>query len=104
MLKEFVAVAKVGDLAEGQMIMVEPAGEEILLARVNGEYFAIDNWCTHTGGMLSEGFLYGYEVECPIHEGRFDLRTGLATQEPATDPEVAYAVRVEGDDILVGPK
>ena len=103
MLSEFVKVAKVGDLAEGEMMLVTPNGEEVLLARINGDYFAIDNWCSHTGGMLDQGELLGYEVECPIHEGRFDLRTGEATQYPAEEPQMPYAVRVEGDDILLGP-
>ena len=106
MLTEFVKVASVGDLEDNQMILVNPGSEDILLARVNGEYFAIDDWCTHAAGMLHQGFLHpeNCEVECPIHEGHFDLRTGEATMLPAEDPEQAYAVRIEGDDILVGPK
>ncbi len=104
MLAEWVTVAKVGELAEGEMMMVEANNEEILLALVEGNYYAMDNWCTHTGGMLDQGFLIGYEVECPIHEGRFDLRTGEPTQFPAEEPMTPYAVRVEGDEILVGPR
>ena len=104
MLGEFVKVAKVGDLADGDMMLVTPNNEEVLLARVNGEYFAVDNWCTHTGGMLDQGELFEYEIECPIHEGRFDVRTGEPTQFPAEEPVTSYAVRIEGDDILVGPQ
>ena len=103
MLSEFVKVAKVGELAEGEMMMVAPNGEEVLLAHINGDYFAMDNWCSHTGGMLDQGELLGYEVECPIHEGRFDLRTGEATQFPPEEAQQPYAVLIEGDDILVGP-
>ena len=106
MLTEFVKVASVGDLEDNQMMIVNPGSEDILLARVNGDYFAIDDWCTHAAGMLHQGYIHpkNYEVECPIHEGHFDLRTGEATMLPAEDPTQAYAVRVEGDDILVGPK
>ena len=103
MLSEFVKVATVGELAEGEMMMVTPNGVEVLLAHIKGEYFAIDNWCSHTGGMLDQGELLEYEVECPIHEGRFDLRTGEATQFPAEEDQQPYAVRIEGDDIFVGP-
>ena len=53
--------------------------------------------------MLDQGTLVGIEVECPLHEGRFDLRTGQDTNPPADEPVAAFAVRVEGDDVLVGP-
>ena len=106
MLSEFVRVGTVGDIAPGEMQTIEVAGEYILVARIGDEYFALDGFCTHAEGFLSEGYLLEEycEVECPIHEGAFHLRTGEVTNPPAEDPIVAYDVRIEGDDILVGPK
>ena len=95
---------RVGDLADGEMVQVHAEGEDILLARVGDEFFAIDNWCTHRDGMLDEGELDGYQVECPLHTGRFDVRTGAPTAAPATRPVRAFAVHREDDDILVGPR
>ena len=105
-LTEWVTVAKVGDLDDNDMMMVTAGPEEILLAQVGGCYYAIDNWCTHAGGMLDQGILHtqNVEVECPLHEGYFHLETGAARVPPAEEDAISYAVKVEGDDILIGPK
>ena len=105
-LTGWVTVAKVGDLADNDMMMVTAGPEEILLALVDGNYYAIDNWCTHAGGMLDQGVLHTetLEVECPIHEGYFHLVTGAARLPPAEEDTIAYAVKVEGDDIRIGPQ
>ena len=103
---EFEKVATVGDLEDGQMIQVHAGGMDLNLARIGDEYFAMDNWCTHASAMLNMGFLHTdtCEIECPVHEGMWDLRTGQPTNEPADDPTMVFPVKVEGDDILVGPK
>lgn len=100
----FVPVARVGDLADGAMMLVTPEGEEITLARVGDEYFAFDALCSHAFGVLDQGDLIGHEVQCPIHTGRFDVRTGRPTCPPALRPIATYAVRIEGEQVLVGPK
>lgn len=102
-LPEFVRVASTHDLADGEMRLVSAAGERVVLVRIGGEYYAIGWLCSHALGLLSQGQLDGYEVECPIHEGRFDVRTGQPTREPPEEPIPVYPVRVEGEDILVGP-
>jgi nitrite reductase/ring-hydroxylating ferredoxin subunit len=106
MLSKFVKVAKTGELAEGKMIMVKAENDEILLAWVGGKYYAINNICSHQGGWLDQGDLHAesLEIQCPLHDGRFDLQTGQATREPCIDAVDSYGVRVEGDDILVGPR
>ena len=105
MLTEFTKVACTGDLAPGQMRTIKLDREYVLLARLGSEYFALDGFCSHADGFLADGYLHENlcEVECPIHEGCFNLRTGAVTNPPAEVPVVAYAVRIEGDDILVGP-
>lgn len=101
----FVKVAKARDLAEGGMVAVLVGDTEILLARVQGQYYAVSNVCSHADAWLDQGELRPatWEVQCPLHQGRFDLRTGHPTAGPAYQPVQVYAVRVAGEDILVGP-
>lgn len=106
MLTEFTKIAEVGDVAPGQMRTCRTGSEYVLLARIGDEYFALDGFCSHADGFLADGYLLGEycEVECPIHEGAFNLRTGAVTNPPAEVPVVAYEVRIEGSDILAGPR
>ena len=77
------------------------AGESVCIVNIEGNYFAIGNVCTHLGGPLNEGTLEGYDVECPWHGFRFDVRTGNPTKPPALQPVPSYEVKVEGNDILL---
>ncbi len=106
MLTEFTKLAQVGDLAPGQMRTIRVGREYVLLARVGDEYFALDGFCSHADGFLADGYLYQEccEVECPIHEGAFDLRTGEVRNPPAEEPIVVYDVRIEDGEILAGPR
>jgi 3-phenylpropionate/trans-cinnamate dioxygenase ferredoxin subunit len=106
MLTEFVKVASKNDLADNSMMSVTVGKDEFVLARVEGEYFALAGWCSHENGLLAEGQLHAdtCEVECPVHEAYFDLKTGNATALPADRPVLTYPVKVEGDDILIGPQ
>jgi len=105
MLTEFVKVANVSDLAPSEMRTVKIDQEYVFIARIGDEYFALDGFCSHADGFLADGYLHENlcEVECPIHEGAFDLRTGEVTNPPAETPVVAYVVRIAGEDIMVGP-
>ena len=73
----------------------------IAVFRVGEEFFATDDTCTHAKFSLSEGYVEGDEVVCALHEARFCLRTGRVLSPPATVALRTYAVKVEGDDILV---
>jgi glycine betaine catabolism B len=98
---DFVKVAETTDIQSTMMKAIEAAGENICLINVEGKYYAIGNVCTHEGGPLAEGTLEGYEVECPWHGSKFDIRTGKVTRPPASEPESTYEVKVEGNDILI---
>ena len=97
----FVKVANVEDLQPSQMKAVEVENEIVCLANVEGKFYAIGNVCTHQGGPLADGSLSGYEVECPWHGSKFDVRTGKVTNPPAVRPEPAYELKVEGNSILI---
>ena len=102
-MEEFGKVASTADLSDGEVMLVEVGEERILLSNVEGSFYAIAEVCTHAEGPLSEGYVEDGEVECPWHGSRFDLRTGENANPPAAEPLQRYSVRVEGDDVLVGP-
>ena len=97
----FVKVANVGDLPADEMMLVAVDDERVLLANVEGSYYAISDTCSHEEEPLSEGYLEASEVECPWHGSLFDVKTGANTGPPAADPTPVYPVRVEGNDIMV---
>jgi nitrite reductase/ring-hydroxylating ferredoxin subunit len=104
MPQEFVKVAQAGQLPPGSMMLVQLGRlERILLVNVNGSYHAVEELCPHSGAALSEGDLYGEIVECPLHGSAFRVKTGEVLTPPAAEDLTVYQVRVEGDDILVGP-
>ena len=101
---EFVTVASTDEIPPGVMRKVSLGDKDVVLANVDGKYYAIGNVCTREEGPLDEGILDKYEIECPWHNSRFDLRTGAVTQGPADTPEPRYEIRVEGNSIRIRPK
>jgi ferredoxin-NADP reductase/nitrite reductase/ring-hydroxylating ferredoxin subunit len=99
--QDFVKVANTNDIQASKMKTVQVNGEDICVVNVEGKYYAISNICTHEGGPLADGTLDGYEVECPWHGSKFDVRTGEVTNPPATGPEPTYEVKVDGTSILI---
>lgn len=76
-------------------------GISIALYLVDGAYFATSDLCTHGQARLSEGYLDGFLIECPLHQGLFDVRTGEVEGPPCTKAVVAFPVRVEGEFLFV---
>ena len=99
--EDFVKVANTEDIQPSQMKEVEVNGQNICVANVDGKYYAIGSICTHEGGPLADGTLEGYEVECPWHNSKFDVRTGEVISPPASEPEPSYEVKVDGNSILI---
>lgn len=89
------------DLASGEVIGVEVGGRSIAIYDSDGQLFATDNICTHAYACLSDGWLDGGTIECPLHAARFDIRTGKVLDPPATEDLKTYAVRVIGDEIQI---
>jgi 3-phenylpropionate/trans-cinnamate dioxygenase ferredoxin subunit len=98
---EFVAVAKTGDIAVGQIRVVEVGEKRIALAHTEDGFYAIDDECTHDGGPLDQGELQGQLVECPRHGAKFDVKSGRAVVLPAVRPVRTYPVEIDGDDVKV---
>jgi len=97
----FVPVAKTGDVPRGAMIVVAIDRERIMIANVDGQFYALRDMCGHRNAPLSRGRLEGCIVECPLHFAQFDVRTGKLVDGPISADVPAYEVRVEGDTVLV---
>lgn len=94
-------MARASDIALGATKRVVVDGVEVLLCNVDGNFYAIEDVCTHDGGALDQGELEGERIRCPRHGAYFDVRTGDALTLPAIVPVQTYSVRVDGDDVYV---
>src|ERR1051325_10692496 len=101
MMEGYHKVADKKELQEGGLLKVEADDEAIVLSMINGRIYAMDAVCSHEGGPLEDGKVDGYEIECPWHGSKFDVRTGEVTNPPASEAEPTYEVKVDGNSILV---
>ncbi len=99
---EYVAVATVDELPNGARKLIEVDGRPLAVFNIAGAYYCIADVCSHDDGPVAEGDLYGFEIECPRHGARFDVRTGKVLTFPAIVDIPAYPVRVEGEEVLIG--
>ena len=97
----FVPVAKTGDVPLGAMIVVAIDRERIMIANVDGQFYALRDMCGHRNAPLSRGRLEGCIVECPLHFAQFDVRSGKLIDGPISADVPVYEVRVEGDTVFV---
>lgn len=98
----WVRAAARADLIQDDVVGAEVEGREVALYCIGDEVLATDNICTHGHARLSEGFLMDDCIECPLHQGQFNVRTGEPVTEPVTEPIRTYPVRLVGDDVEVG--
>jgi len=101
MSENWIDAAAFDDVREGDVTAVEVAGREIALYRVDGQLHATANICTHGQARLCDGFLEGHEIECPLHQGKFDVRTGRAVCAPVTEDIRTYPVKAMDGRVLL---
>ena len=101
MSDNWIDAGALADVPEGDVVGVQVGGREIALYEVEGEVFATDNICTHGHARMSDGFLEGREIECPLHQGKFDVCTGQALCAPLTEGIRTYAVRIENMRVML---
>lgn len=91
-----IQLCSVADLKPGTVTRVDDRGLPVPLAliKVGAEVFCVDDTCSHETASLADGWLEGHEIECPLHESRFDLRTGKPDCPPAREPIRTHAVQV----------
>ncbi len=98
---EFFKVAKTSVIPQGEKKLVEVDFVPVAIFNVSGEYYAIEDVCTHDGGPLAEGKLEGEEIMCPRHGARFNVKTGQALCMPAFESVECYEVKIENDELYV---
>lgn len=95
------------DLPPGSLKLVNAGGKDLVIANVDGNFYAMDNWCTHEQGNLSEGELNKNILTCPEHGAQFDVTTGKVVAGPdgeppdTISPEKGYKVSIQGNDVMV---
>ncbi len=94
-MSDWENVALATDLAEGERILVTLEDARIIVFNLGGEFYAIEDICTHDGGELASGEVEGDEIVCPRHGARFSIRTGEVTAAPAYEGLDTFPVRVE---------
>lgn len=98
----WVKVANAEDVPAGEMIAVAIEGKNLALYHLdNGEFHATENLCTHQFALLTDGWLEDCYIECPLHAGRFDVRTGKGQGDPIDEDVRVFAVKIEDGAVLV---
>ena len=99
---EFIPIARADEVEVGCALQVCIDGREPLaVVRLDDGFYVMDDTCTHGAASMSEGDVAGFEIECPFHGGRFNIRTGEPTAFPCVVPLQTYTVKVVGDEVCI---
>lgn len=102
--RKWYEVAQTSDLNPGEVMYVEVGNDPVALINLDGEFFALSDICTHQEASLSDGEVVGDEIECPLHGGAFEIRTGLPANFPVVVPVETYEVKVEGETVFAAKR
>lgn len=94
-------VAAAADVSDDMPVSVKVGEREIGIFALNGKYYALEDVCPHAYALLSQGFVDGDEVECPLHGAKFHIPSGKCTKEPGGRDLACFAVKREGDRLFV---
>jgi len=100
-MSQYRKVCLVTEISNGRTKCIERGGKKIAICNVDGEFYAIDDFCTHAYASLSDGNLCGEEIECPLHGARYNVKTGAATAPPAIQAVATYPVRINGEYVEI---
>jgi len=98
----YFPVAKISQVPEGQAVHLNVNGQAVLLCQVDGQFYAVSAICPHAGQKLYGGRLHGWEVVCPLHRARFDVRNGACTAAPAAESLHSFPVLLEAGKVSIG--
>ena len=101
MSDNWILAVELADLPEDDVIGINVNGHDIALYRTEDGVFASANLCSHGNARLSDGFLEDGEIECPLHQGRFCIKTGKAMCSPLTEGIATYPVQIEGEQVYL---
>ena len=94
-MSDWVRVGTTAELLPGEFRIVFDGDVAIAVFNIEGRFYAVEDVCTHDGGELAGGEIHGFEIECPRHGARFDLRTGAALCLPAYQPTATFPVKLD---------
>ncbi|KRB99494.1 naphthalene 1,2-dioxygenase [Hydrogenophaga sp. Root209] len=100
-MSNWIDAAAFDEVPQDDVVSVQVEGLDIALYGVEGVVYATDNLCTHGQARLCDGFLEGHEIECPLHQGKFDVRSGAPTCAPVTEAVKSYPVKIEGGRVFL---
>jgi 3-phenylpropionate/trans-cinnamate dioxygenase ferredoxin component len=100
-MSDFTRVCKTIDIPDPGKMVFEVEDRFVVVFHLDGAFYALDDCCTHDGGPLGEGIIDGFQIICPRHGARFDIRTGQAMCMPAVRSTPAHEVKVEGNEVFV---
>ena len=98
---QWTEAAAVDEVPADDVVGMQVGGRDIALYNVDGQIYATDNVCTHGRARLCEGFLEGHEIECPLHQGKFDVRDGKPTCAPVTEAIRSYPVKIDAGRVFL---
>ena len=99
--KHWIDALAADDLPTDDVMGMLVSGRDIAIYTVDGEVYATDNICTHGQARLCDGFLDGHEIECPLHQGKFDVRDGRPLCDPVSEPVRSYPVKIDGERVYL---
>ncbi len=97
----FIPLAKTSDVPENRVSCFEIEGHQLVLSQLNGEFYALQNKCSHAEQTFNTGRVRGHKLLCPLHGAIFDIRDGSVLGAPAFKAIRTYSLKVEGEDILI---
>jgi 3-phenylpropionate/trans-cinnamate dioxygenase ferredoxin component len=100
-MSEFIPVCKTGDIPDPGKEVFEIEERFVVVFHLDGEWHVLDDCCTHDGGPLGQGTIEGFQIICPRHGARFDIRTGLALTMPAVRATPSHEIKIEGGEVFV---
>ncbi len=100
-MADWIDVEAVGAFGPGEVRVVDVDGVMVAVFNIDGEYHAIEDVCSHDGGEIASGCLFGDQIECPRHGARFSVRTGEVLSAPAYEDLPVFPVRVQDDTVQV---
>ena len=92
---------KLSEFENTSVAKIDINGTTVAVFKVDEDYYAIQNMCSHSEADLADGEVYDYKVECPLHGAEFDLKTGEALTLPATKPVTVFTTEVDGDSLVI---
>ena len=102
--KELVPLCEASAVTPGNVVRAELEGQAYAVYNLEGNYYVSQDECTHGPGYMSEGFILDCEIECPFHQGRFDIASGQATVAPATEPLKTWKVSLVDGKVCIDPR